>query len=271
MPQEHSESKRPRVKRRLSFRIKALLLVVLFNIISTGVFSLYFYQDQKISAIRDIDNRLLASANAVRYILPEGYHIRITSDASVSPQEHLINVHKLSQYAKYARVTYLYTMMESGGNIVFTSTSATDEELKKGTFNPFFTVYKGDATQLKQVFDKRRVSFEESHDQYGDFRSVIVPVIMPSGKVYIMVADLDIRSIHAVLAQGFMESLLIGAVLFISTMTISIIFLRRFTSSIEKIVQTTKNFIPEIAELVTRTRIKIMPSARHQRPLKTWP
>jgi len=252
MPQEHSESKRPQVKRRLSFQIKALLLVVLFNIISTGVFSLYFYQDQKISAMRDIDNRLLASANAVRYILPEGYHIRITSDASVSSQEHLINVHKLSRYAKYAHVTYLYTMMESGGNIVFTSTSATDEELKKGTFNPFFTVYKGAATQLKQAFDKRRVSFEESHDQYGDFRSVIIPVIMPSGKVYIMVADLDIRSIHAVLAQGFRESLLIGAALFISTMTISIIFLRRFTSSIEKIVQTSKNFIPESAELVTR-------------------
>ena len=252
MPQEHSESKRPQVKRRLSFQIKALLLVVLFNIISTGVFSLYFYQDQKISAMRDIDNRLLASANAVRYILPEGYHIRITSDASVSSQEHLINVHKLSRYAKYAHVTYLYTMMESGGNIVFTSTSATDEELKKGTFNPFFTVYKGAATQLKQAFDKRRVSFEESHDQYGDFRSVIIPVIMLSGKVYIMVADLDIRSIHAVLAQGFRESLLIGAALFISTMTISIIFLRRFTSSIEKIVQTSKNFIPESAELVTR-------------------
>ena len=254
MPQEHSESKRTRVKRRLSFRIKALLLVVLFNIISTGVFSLYFYQDQKISAMRDIDNRLLASAHAVRYILPEGYHIRITSDASVSPQEHLINVYKLSQYAKYAHITYLYTMMESGNNIVFTSTSATDEELKKGTFNPFFTVYKGAATQLKQAFGKRRVSFEESHDQYGDFRSVIVPVIMPSGKVYIMVADLDIRSIHAMLAQGFRESLLIGAVLFISTMTISIIFLRRFTSSIEKIVQTSKNFLLEIAELVTRTQ-----------------
>ena len=254
MPQEHSENKRTRVKRGLSFRIKALLLVVLFNIISTGVFSLYFYQDQKISAMRDIDNRLLASAHAVRYILTEGYHIRITSDASVSPQEHLINVHKLSRYAKYAHVTYLYTMMESGANIVFTSTSATDEELKKGTFNPFFTVYKGATTQLKQAFDKRQVSFEESHDQYGDFRSVIVPVIMPSGKVYIMVADLDIRSIHAVLAQGLMESLLIGAVLFISTMTISIIFLRRFTSSIKKIVQISKNFIPEKAELVARTQ-----------------
>ena len=256
MPQEHSESKRTRVKRGLSFRIKALLLVVLFNIISTGIFSLYFYQDQKISAMRDIDNRLLASAHAVRYILPEGYHIRITSDASVSRQEHLINVHKLSQYAKYAHVTYLYTMMESGDNIVFTSTSATDEELKKGTFNPFFTVYKGATTQLKQAFDKRWVSFEESHDQYGDFRSVIVPVIMPSGKVYIMVADLDICSIHAVLAQGFRESLLIGAVLFISTMTISIIFLRRFTSSIEKIVQTSKNFLLENAELVARTLVQ---------------
>ncbi|MGO9147630.1 MAG: methyl-accepting chemotaxis protein [Desulfomonilia bacterium] len=252
MPQEHSESKRTRVKRGLSFRRKVLLLVVLFNIISTGVFSLYFYQDQKILAMRDIDNRLLASANAVRYILPDGYHIRITSDASVPLKEHLINVHKLSQYAKYAHVTYLYTMMESGGNMVFTSTSATDEEFKKGTFNRFFTVYKGATTQLKQAFDKRWVSFEESHDQYGDFRSVIVPVIMPSGKVYIMVADLDIRSIHAVLARGFRESLLIGAVLFISTMTISIIFLRRFTSSIEKIVQTSKNFIPESAELVTR-------------------
>ncbi len=192
-------------------------------------FSAYSYQALKSSIMRDVDSRLLASAHAIRYILPEGYHDRIISKTSISPKEYASNINKLSQFSKYAGVTYLYTLMDSGDKIVFTSTSATAQELKKGTFDHFFSVYEDATPKLKQALREHKVFFEESHDKYGDFRSVIVPVRMPSEKVYVMGADLDIRSIKPLLDQGLHRSLMIGGLLFILSMTISVVFFRRFT------------------------------------------
>ena len=245
-------------------RTKGLLLVALLNIISTSIFSGYSYQAQKYSIMKDIDDRLLASAHAIRYILPEGYHGRIISKTSISPDEYASNINKLSQFSKYAGVTYLYTMMESGNKIVFTSTSATNEELKKGTFDHFFTVYEDATPKLKQALRDHKVFFEESHDKYGDFRSVIVPVRMPSEKVYVMGADLDIRSIKVLLNQGLHRSLMIGGLLFILSMVVSVVFFRRFTgffitrdilsgvtTSSGKIIKASQDIVSNSAELAS--------------------
>jgi len=126
--------------------------------------------------------------------------------------------------------------MESGDKIVFTSTSATTRELGNGTFDRFFSVYEDASLKLKLALRGHKVFFEESHDKYGDFRSVIVPVIMPSGKVYLMGADLDIRPVQALLKEGLYRSLMIGGLLFILSMTVSIILLSRFTGSIIKVL-----------------------------------
>ena len=232
MHQAISGDKRLPIRSGQSFRTKGLLFVAVINILSTIIFSVYSYQTLKSSIMRDVDRRLLTSAHAIRYILPEGYHGRTISRSSISPQEYASNINKLSQFSRYAGVTYLYTLMESGDKIVFTSTSATAEELKKGTFDHFFSVYEDATPKLKQALRDHKVFFEESHDKYRYFRSVIVPVIMPSGKVYVMGADLDIRSIKALLNQGLYRSLMIGGVLFLLSMTISVVFLRRFTGSI---------------------------------------
>ena len=264
MPPENSEDRRLKIKRGLSLRTKGLLFVALLNIISTSILSAYFYHAQKYSIMKDIDDRLLASAHAIRYILPEGYHGRIISKTSISPDEYASNINKLSQFSKYAGVTYLYTMMESGNKIVFTSTSATNEELKKGAFDHFFTVYEDATPKLKQALRDHKVFFEESHDKYGDFRSVFVPVRMPSEKVYVMAADLDIRSIKVLLNQGLLRSLMIGGLLFILSMVVSVVFFRRFTgffitgdilsgvtASSGKIIKASQDIVSNSAELAS--------------------
>jgi methyl-accepting chemotaxis protein len=257
MPKENSEDRLLHIHRGLSVRTKGLLMVALLNIISTVIFSVYCYQTQQFSIMRDIDNRLLSSAHAIRYLLPEGFHRNISSESSVSPKEYARYLKKLSEYARYAGVTYLYTMMESGDKIVFTSTSATTEEIKKGTFDHFFSVYEDATPKLKQAFRGRKVFFEESHNKYGDYRTVIVPVIMPSEKVYVMGADLDIRSIKALLSQGLHRSLIIGGLLFILSMTVSVIFLQRFTGSIIKV----RNQVGRIIQTRDLTRnIEVMSS-----------
>ena len=264
MPPENSGDKRLPVRSGLSFRTKGLLFVALINIVSTIIFSVYSYQALKSSIMRDVDSRLLTSVHAIRYILPEGYHGRIISKASISPLEYISNMSKLSQFSKYAGVTYLYTLMESGDKIVFTSTSTTAQELKKGTLDQFFSVYEDATPKLKQALRDHKGFFEESHDKYGDFRSVIVPVIIASEKVYVMGADLNLRSIKALLNKSLNRSLMIGGLLFILSMTVSVVFLRRFTGFFitrdiiagvmalsGKIIKTSQDLVGSSAELAS--------------------
>ncbi|HVN70505.1 MAG TPA: methyl-accepting chemotaxis protein [Desulfomonilia bacterium] len=224
----HGENKQSQIKRGLSFRTKVLLIVAFFNIIAIFIFTYTSYYDQRALAMKDINKRLLTSAHAVRFILPEGYHSRINSQTSVSPQEYLFYVRRLSQYAMYAGISYLYTMMESDNKIVFTSTSATDGDLENGRVDPFYTVYEDNTSVLRQALKDHRILFVESHDKSGDFRSVIVPVIMTSGKAYLIGADIDISSINEHLKLDLLKSILIGVALYIITMITAILFLRRF-------------------------------------------
>jgi hypothetical protein len=264
MSPEKREDRRVKIRSGLSFRTKGLLFVALINIVFTIIFSVYSYQALKSSIMRDVDSRLLTSVHAIRYILPEGYHGRIISKASISPSEYVSNMSKLSQFSKYAGVTCLYTLMESGDKIVVTSTSATAQELKKGTFDHFFSVYEDATPKLKQALRDHKGFFEESHDKYGDFRSVIVPVIMASEKVYVMGADLNLCSIKALLSKSLHRSLMTGGLLFILSMTISVVFFRRFTgffitrdiiagvmASSGKIIKASQDLVENSAELAS--------------------
>lgn len=235
MPQGRADKEQATHMKGLTFYGKTLLSAVLINMLFTGIFCFYSYQACRSCLMRDIDDRLLSSVHAVRYILPEGFHGRISSRDSVLPEEHLANVKRLSSYAEYSGVTYLYTMMKDDGRVVFTSTSATDEELGKGSFHPFYAEYKGATPRLEDAFSGHRVIFGESHDRYGDFRSVIVPVVMPSGKVYAMGADLDIRFIRETLNRVLAETLLICALVFFITLGLVTLVLRGFRVSMARL------------------------------------
>jgi methyl-accepting chemotaxis protein len=216
----------------LTFRLKMFLLVAAVNILLTGVFAGYLYHVQKKELLTGIDDKLRTSALAVRYILPGGFHDRVLGPASVSPEEHMDNVRKLSRYAKEAGVVYLYSIMEHQGKLVFTSTSATDKELREGAVDPYFTVY-DDATEgMRNSFKDKKAFFEEYQDKYGNFRSVIIPVTAPGNRVYLVGADMDISSIHSLVVQNMTHALLAGLVLFMFSMAVSIIVIRPFTASI---------------------------------------
>lgn len=231
------------IMKTLSFRQKMLLLVASLNIVFTGIFTGYLYYSQREAIMKDIDGRLLSSAYAVRFILGEGFHDRITNSTSIPAQEHLNNTYRLSRYAKEAGVTYLYTMMESGGSIVFTSSSATDKELRDKSFDPFFTVYEDATPALKESFKRRKLFFEDAQDQDGNFRSVLIPVVSPTGKVYLLGADMDTRFIRSLVVQVLERTILIGLALFIFSMVLSTLVLRRFTSSIIRMQENVRSII----------------------------
>jgi methyl-accepting chemotaxis protein len=219
----------------LCFRTKALILVAAINVIITASFTGVHYLTLERSVLRGIDDHLLASAHAIRYILAEGYHARITVGDPGAHDEYVRSVQKLSEHAHRAGVTRLYTLFESQGRILLASTSATDEELRKGAFRPIFAVFRDPAGTLRGVFEDRKTSSGESRDSDHRYRSAYVPVIMSSGMVYVMAADLDMRSVEASLVDSLGHSLLIGGILFAVTCVFSYVFFRRFDRSLSAV------------------------------------
>jgi methyl-accepting chemotaxis protein len=218
-----------------TLRKKMLMLVAIVNITFTGIFTGYLFHAQKNAIMKDIDHKLLMSALAVRHILPEGFHNKINADSSVTPVDYMENVRSLSQYAKEAGITYLYTILKSGDKLVFTSTSATDKELQENSVDPFFTEYKDASEAMLNSFNNKNILYEEYQDKYGNFRSVIIPVTLPDGRVYILGADMDVSEVRALIAQGTRNGFVIGALLLFMSMAISLLVLQPFTTSIIKV------------------------------------
>jgi methyl-accepting chemotaxis protein len=214
---------------------KMLLLVAVVNLTFTGIFTGYLYYAQRGAIMRDIDHKLLTSALAIRHILPDGYHGSISSASSVSPAEYMKNVNRLSLYAKEAGVTYLYTIMQSGDQLVFTSTSATDKEFQENSIDPFFTAYDDASGPMKDAFRTKNILFEEYQDKYGNFRSVIIPVTMTDGRTYLLGADMDISAVKTLVSQGTRTGFAIGVLLLFLSMMISLLVLKPFTTSIIRV------------------------------------
>jgi methyl-accepting chemotaxis protein len=216
-----------------SLKTKVLITIILINAVSIISFAGYTYHVRKASIFQNVDDRLRAGASAVPYLLPRDLQDRLTLDAS----EHLKNVMLLSRYAGELKLTYIYTMVKNGDKVFITSSSATNQELKEASYDTFMTEYEDASPALKQAFIDKLPYFEDTNDKYGHFRSLLLPMRSASGRVYIAGADLDISYIRALLMESLMQSLILGIVVFCLSMVVTILVLRKFTSSITHMLQ----------------------------------
>ena len=217
----------------VSFRSKVLLTITLINAAAIIAFTIYSYEVHKASIMQNIEDRLYAGAAAMPFILARDLQDR----TSLTEPEHLHNVLTLSRYAKRLNLTYLYTMVQNDGKIFFTATSATDEELKDGSYDVFMTEYEDASPELKQAFVDMKPYYEDTIDKYGHFRSILLPMRLANGRVYIAGADMDISHIKALLAKSLIKSLIMGVVGFLLSMAVIILVLHKFTSSITHLLQ----------------------------------
>lgn len=217
----------------ISFRTKLLFTIILINAAAIVSFTGYIYHVQKKSIMRNIEDRLYAGAAAIPFLLAEDLQDR----TGLTEAEHLRNVLTLSRYAKQLKLTYLYTMVQSDGKVFFTSSSATDEELKEGSFDTFMTEYEDASPELRRAFTDMKPYYEDTIDKYGRFRSILLPMRSARGRIYIAGADMDISHIKALLTRSLIRSLILGVAGFLLSMAVIILVLHRFTSSITRLLR----------------------------------
>lgn len=189
------------------------LLSGLICTLSVAILSVLFYYSSVRAVLQDVDDRLIVAASGANLILGNSFHDRIENGKSISEDEHFKNVTNLTEFADKCGVDYVYTMIKSSEEIVFSSTSATKADLANKKYDPFYKVYNSASENVKKSFTEKSMIFEEFQDEYGNFRSVMIPFKSPGGKNYIAGADISIEAVNE--KMGNVKKNIIIAVLMI--------------------------------------------------------
>ncbi|MEJ2373300.1 MAG: GGDEF domain-containing protein, partial [Sulfurimonas sp.] len=225
----------------------SLLFFVLIISIAANI-----YNHDKYSILKTIDQELLAGANAVPIILEKNYHHKGLNN--ISKEQDLKHIKDLSNYIKHTKLAYIYSFVkDEEGNIRFSSSSATDEEIKNQDQNIYsFDIY-NDKTVAK-VFETQKVIFKNNSDVWGNFRSVYVPQIASDGSLYVTGADYKISDIESLQVYQKQKILLIFIPLLIVTVIYFIIISLRFKNA-QNIIEEKTQELQKIYEVDKLTHL----------------
>jgi sigma-B regulation protein RsbU (phosphoserine phosphatase) len=84
MTSRRDDRRRPR---RFGLKPQLLLLLFILNLVGAIAYSTVLYSTNRSEILNGIDQRLRAAANAVKEIVPDDYHSRVTGPASITPEE----------------------------------------------------------------------------------------------------------------------------------------------------------------------------------------
>jgi diguanylate cyclase (GGDEF)-like protein/PAS domain S-box-containing protein len=205
------------------------------------LFSLWSYQQEKSAIYSNLDQQLESAALALPFLLPDEFHNQGMSKGQISSTQDMANIQKLSDYIRGRDIIYIYSLIRSENKIIFTSSSATDEELSSNEgLSYFFDEYDDVDPRVHDVFLTNSKQFIEYKDKWGHFRSVFIPQYAKDGQQYVVVADIEVSHIQNILHKNILNSLftallfvLIGIPLFL-TYTRNI---RKFATDLNKQVK----------------------------------
>lgn len=181
---------------------------VAFYLMAVIAYIGYQYTQQRSALVAEIDQRLIQCARVTDQLLPPSVHTPEMNAGTVSPEQDRQNRLVLSRFAETMSVKYVYSFVLEKGKIYFTSSSATSEELKSGEdISYFFDEYTDASPILFKAFKTEKIQFDETIDQWGHFRSVFLPHISPSGRIYITAADIEVSNINAQLNALLLHSM----------------------------------------------------------------
>lgn len=225
--------------KKISITVILIILMSLLSLVNSVFYTLYSYHKLKAELMTGIDNTLIVSAHATNTLLDgENFHGKAKEENSISEEKDLENIMKLSKFAKDSNLSYVYSMITYKGRYYFTSSSATDEELESKNYDTYFTDYTDDASDLlKQAFRSGKITFDETPDKYGHFRSVFIPLSASDGTRYIVGADMEISYVKEKVSEALKISIIMGSFMFIFSILATIFIAHLITNPLKSMTE----------------------------------
>ena len=182
------------VNKQYSFRPFVVPLVIYVAGVILFAITVSFIDRARI--IKGIDSRLIYAAQNAKFVLPERFHDFAVDPVSITDSQNMANIRILSEYAKSANLTYIYTAVLRDGKVYFTSSSASKEDVLKRDLPFYWQEYPEATPEFISAFYTESPTIESSKDRWGTFRSAIVCAKSPSGNKYLIGADMNISFVN---------------------------------------------------------------------------
>ena len=202
-----------------------LASVVFIAALSTYVVASYYETRSDIMA--RIDAQLIDAAQSANVIVGQQYHQQ--SD-SVSREQFQKKSQELTQLAKALGVEYVYTMELKPPHVHFTASSFTAKDIRLNRLTQYHDIYSEASVTLKSAFHSTEPVFEVAQDQWGHFKSVFIPFVLPDGSTYIAGADITIHDLESRLHASVVAAAIDASfflVLFLVVMSLYFIYYRK--------------------------------------------
>ena len=232
-------------------RIIASIVIYIIWIIFSSVYS---YYDKKEELMQRIDTQLMSSALVIPVLLGDHFHHQNMSKYSVSQKTDMDNIIRLSQFSNHSKLSYVYSLIRKNQKILFSSSSATEVEIRtKENLSTYFSEYEDAPLEVGLSFESGNIQFAEYSDKWGHFRSVFIPKISADGVIYICAADIDINYIQSILRNAVIETVMfsISFLLFITPL-VFVLYRQLFkvNKSLREVVKQLKTYESELKQKV---------------------
>ncbi len=178
---------------------KALFVAVTIYLLGVVVVMGGWLTVSQHESLSEFDKRLMIAAEALPGLLPKDFHDRTLDKDSIGPEEDQRNLDNLSTHARIGGFAYLYTYVMDKGQIYFTASSYTDEDVAKNKVSRYWTAYpEGDQAYFDAINSTEPV-FVTASDRWGSFRTVLIPRRSPTGNPYVIGIDINISEIDRIL------------------------------------------------------------------------
>lgn len=200
-------------------------IAVLVYIAWVVLYLVWDYSHEQDRIYQQINNTLISSALAAPLLLPDNFHHQGMKPDDIAPSEDLKNTLQLSQYAQSSNAAYIYTLIKQGDTVYFTSSSATEAEIKAGQeLYSYFDTYNQADPRIDEVFADKTQLFLEITDEWGNFRSVFIPQKSPDGTLFITAADMEISQIESLLNQRLAKQIGLAAIFLLFLLPVMLTF-----------------------------------------------
>ena len=143
--------------------------------------------------MKRIDEWLLSLAQSVPLLLEGDFHDRAVDADSISFEEELWNRKLFNDYARYNKLAWVYTLIEKEGKLYMTAPTVSAEEAQDRARWYFFE-YESAPEEFYQALESKERNFINYRDDWGRFRTIILPLDSPAGNPYAVCIDLAISS-----------------------------------------------------------------------------
>lgn len=199
-------------------RYKYYMWAIFIYVTTLSVYIYNGYHNESMMLRASIDKELIQAAKSVEIILENDFHSKLINKNSVSPEEDMKNIKRLSKYTAMTEIDYIYSFILDGDIVRFASSSATQEELDSNEgLSHYFDKYDSVTEKLKNSFHENQINFEEEEDEWGKFRSVLISLKTSNGEIFVVGADMQIdfisKKLNELLFKSFLEALFYTAIL----------------------------------------------------------